>query len=221
MQGFQKCINGHFFKEGMDKCPYCPSANSSSNSNVDLNKTQITTDFGEPTTFNVTGEKTEIFNSQIPTDRTEQVVDPTPIQSRQNEQFDRTFIQGMEEVVSSQDGTEIGQQPVGTPRATRKMVGWLVSYTLDEMGIDYRIYEGNNTVGRAHNNSIIIRQDNVISSKHISILCRQNKFWIRDEMSANGTLLNGIDMELDKVFELKDGDIIKMGNTTFKFKSSL
>jgi pSer/pThr/pTyr-binding forkhead associated (FHA) protein len=40
-------------------------------------------------------------------------------------------------------------------------------------------------------------------------------------MSANGTLLNGEDLDLDKVFELHDGDLIKIGNTTFKFKSSL
>jgi hypothetical protein len=25
MNGFNKCVNGHFFKEGLTKCPYCPS----------------------------------------------------------------------------------------------------------------------------------------------------------------------------------------------------
>ena len=36
-----------------------------------------------------------------------------------------------------------------------------------------------------------------------------------------GTLLNGEDLDLDKVYELHDGDVIKIGSTTFKFKSSL
>lgn len=229
MQGFQKCLNGHFFKEGMDKCPYCPTGNAGSTPSVDLNKTQITASFDEPTASFEGGDKTEVFNpngpsnvASAPSDRTERVVPPSPSQAKKNQNLDRTFIQGVEEVVSvGQDGAEVNHRPVGAPRASRKMVGWLVSYTLDSMGLDYRIYEGNNTVGRDNNNSIIIKQDTVISSKHINILFRKDRYWIRDEMSANGTLVNGEDLDLDKVYELHDGDLIKIGNTTFKFKSSL
>lgn len=235
MQGFQKCNNGHFFKEGLDKCPYCPSgdegmsSNSNSDAPVDLNKTLITGNFDESTTAINSGEKTQIFtpngpnsNTVGPTDRTERVSAPSPSQSRKNQNLERTFIQGMEEVEHmGEDGLEVNHRPVGAPRASRRMVGWLVSYTLDSMGIDYRIYEGNNTVGRDVNNSIIIKQDTVISSKHINILFRKDRYWIRDEMSANGTILNGEDLDLDKVYELHDGDLIKIGNTTFKFKSSL
>lgn len=229
MQGFQKCNNGHFFKEGLPKCPYCPSGETSSSPNADLNKTQITVDvnsFEEPTNKFGGGEKTEVFNPNgpasnpaPPSDRTERVA-PQPTNKRPN--LDRTFIQGVEEVVSvGSEGAEVNHRPVGAPRATRKMVGWLVSYTLDSMGLDYRLYEGNNTLGRDNSNSIIIKQDTVISSKHINILYRKDRYWIRDEMSANGTLVNNEDLDLDKVYELHDGDTIKIGNTTFKFKSSL
>lgn len=235
MQGFQKCNNGHFYKEGLEKCPYCPSgdagsgAGSGSGAPVDLNKTQITSNFDDPTPPFNSGEKTEVFNPNgpssghaAPTDRTERVAAPSPSQAKKNQNLDRTFIQGVEEVVSmGEDGAEVNHRPIGAPRASRRMVGWLVSYTLDSMGLDYRIYEGNNTVGRDNNNSIIIKQDTVISSKHINILFRKDRYWIRDEMSANGTVLNGEDLDLDKVYELHDGDLIKIGNTTFKFKSSL
>ena len=224
MHGFQKCNNGHFYKEGMPKCPYCPSESTSSGPSVDLNKTQITTSIDDPTQMIGSADKTEVFSPNGPSggfsqsDRTEHVVPPTPLQAKKGS-FDRTFIQGVEEVLGSDGDND--HVPVGAPRASRRMVGWLVSYTLDSMGLDYRLYEGNNTVGRETNNSIIIKQDTVISSKHINILFRKERYWIRDEMSANGTLLNGEDLDLDKVYELHDGDTIKIGNTLFKFKSSL
>jgi hypothetical protein len=222
MQGFQKCNNGHFFKEGLSKCPYCPTGGEPSSAGpVDLNKTQITGAYDGETVEMSSADKTEVFSPGIkPTEHTERMEVPSPSQAKKNNNLDRTFIQGMEEI--EDDDFEDGQmRPVGAPRATRRMVGWLVSYSLDAMGIDYRLYEGNNTVGRDTANSIIIKQDSVISSKHINILYRKDRFWIRDEMSANGTLLNGEDLDLDKVYELHDGDTIKIGATTFKFKSSL
>ena len=221
MQGFQKCNNGHFFKEGLPNCPYCPTGESNVSGPVDLNKTQITGNYDESTVSISDADKTEVVSSNILSgDRTERIEAPTPSQAKKNNNLDRTFIQGMGEIEDSNN--EDGElRPVGAPRATRKMVGWLVSYSLDAMGIDYRLYEGNNTLGRDTANSIIIKQDSVISSKHINILYRKDKYWIRDEMSANGTLLNGEDLDLDKVYELHDGDIIKIGITTFKFKSSL
>jgi hypothetical protein len=226
MNGFQKCNNGHFYKEGAATCPYCPSGAPTSSGAVDLNKTQITGNYDGETVAYGNGDKTEVFSPQtassgsLPTDHTEQIEMPSPSQARKNNNLERTFIQGMEEV-SDSDEEEGNLRPTGAPRATRKMVGWLVSYTLDAMGLDYRLYEGNNTVGRDTINSIIIKQDTVISSKHINILFRKDRYWIRDEMSANGTLLNGEDLDLDKVYELHDGDLIKIGSTTFKFKSSL
>jgi hypothetical protein len=227
MIGFKRCNNGHMYKEDMSKCPYCPNGSSSSGSaggENDFNKTQIFSNHEDETVKISLADKTEFVSQNGPganlgsSDRTEHIVQPTPSQAKKSN-FDRTFIQGVEET-PNQDG-DSDHIPVGAPRATRKMVGWLVSYTLDDMGVDYRLYEGNNTIGRDTNNSIIIKQDSVISSKHINILFRKDRYWIRDEMSANGTLLNGEDLDLDKVYELHDGDLIKIGNTTFKFKSSL
>ena len=233
MEGFQKCNNGHLFKEGLPKCPYCPSGDSVPTDTVpdDLNKTRITVSYDDANTEVFTGgDKTEVFSSSmmssgingLPIDKTEILDAATASQTKKNKNLERTFIQGLEEVVGSgENGEEVNLQPVGNPRATRKMVGWLVSYTLDSMGLDYRLYEGNNTVGRDNINSIIIKQDSVISSRHINILYRKDCYYIRDEMSANGTLLNGEDLDLDKVYQLHDGDIIKIGTTEFKFKSSL
>jgi pSer/pThr/pTyr-binding forkhead associated (FHA) protein len=49
-----------------------------------------------------------------------------------------------------------------------------------------------------------------------------NKFYIKDEMAVNGTFLNEELIEIGKLYELNDGDTIRLGGTSlFKFKSAL
>jgi pSer/pThr/pTyr-binding forkhead associated (FHA) protein len=38
-------------------------------------------------------------------------------------------------------------------------------------------------------------------------------------MSANGTFINGEELEIGKAYSIKDGDEIRMAKTVFKFKS--
>ena len=37
MKGFQRCDNGHFFKENLGSCPHCPAGNAG---NADMDKTK-------------------------------------------------------------------------------------------------------------------------------------------------------------------------------------
>ena len=130
--------------------------------------------------------------------------------------FEKTYIGGVNySGESGQEGNGIQE-----PRAARKIVGWLISYTIDPMGVDYRIFEGNNSIGREPSNSIILSKDSTISGRHATILYRSGKFWIKDEMSANGSFLNGEEMEIQKAYELHDKDELRLGNTIFKFKSA-
>ena len=48
------------------------------------------------------------------------------------------------------------------------------------------------------------------------ILFRNGKLRIKDELSTNGTMLNGSEIE---EAELNDGDMIKIGRTELKFRS--
>ena len=122
---------------------------------------------------------------------------------------------------------EVGDKSVvgaaaGIQASTKKLAGWIVSYTLDPLGVDYKIYIGSNTIGRDISNSIPILKDNAVSAKHISILCKNGQFYIKDEMASNGTFLNDEELEIGKPYELKDRDKIRLGAvTTFIFKSAL
>ena len=67
---------------------------------------------------------------------------------------------------------------------------------------------------------IVIKDDEEISSKHIVILCRNIegqplKFFLKDNMSTNGTYLNG-SLE-DEQVELKSFDVIRIGSTELTF----
>lgn len=98
----------------------------------------------------------------------------------------------------------------------RKMVGWLVSFTIDENGIDFKLYEGRNIIGADQGCDITVSGDQAVSGKHLTILHRMGHFKFRDEFSTNGTFINDVFVEEGT---LKDGDVIRIGETIFKFRS--
>lgn len=223
MNGFKKCDNGHFYKEDLSTCPYCPGGTGASNNSGgnDLNKTIVAG--GGNTSAGSDSAKTQVFGSQSSNDGSDQTKvfgsgnSSAPGQPKRD--LNRTYIAG----VTDEDSTSAaggGASIDSTPRSARRIVGWVLSYTLDPMGVDYRIYEGNNSIGRDAGNSITITKDTTISGKHANILYKKGKFYIKDEMAANGTFVNDEELEIEKAYPLNDGDVIRLANTTFIFKCS-
>tara|TARA_B100000700_G_C14875044_1_gene775230 strand:- start:150 stop:797 length:648 start_codon:yes stop_codon:yes gene_type:complete len=214
MKGFKRCEKGHMYKDSEKECPYCPKGNKApagaddkteflGNTNGDSNENKF--------------EKTEIFVESKPSvksdsSKTKVLNNPTSSSSASNEQdLNKTFIQD----VTGSDSSE-----PSSSRSTRKLMGWIVSYSSDPMGVDFKIFEGRNFLGSNSKADITISGDQSISGTHALILCKKNKFWLRDEMSSNGTYLNDNELEPNESPEIKDGDNIKIGATLFKFKSS-
>jgi len=121
-------------------------------------------------------------------------------------------------VSSAKKSGEPGDVPKSTP--SRKLVGWLVSYTINELGIDFRLYEGQNNIGRDGKNTIRITEDSSISSHHATILCRGGQFYLRDEMSTNPSFVNGEEVMPGNTIKLKDGDSIMVGKTVLLIRFS-
>ena len=69
------------------------------------------------------------------------------------------------------------------------------------------------TIGRATVNDICVSQDSV-SRTHATIMMDENGVKIRDNESTNGTYVN--DHKIHEAY-LKDGDLIKVGRSIFKF----
>jgi hypothetical protein len=96
-----------------------------------------------------------------------------------------------------------------------RLVGWLVSYDIDPAGIDFKLYGGKTKIGRSNHCKIIVN-DSTISEEHVLMLCKDEKIILQDELSANGTFVNGKRIE-ERVL-LNDGDEVKLGSVTFIIK---
>ena len=217
---FKQCPNGHYYQG--DHCPYCKTSGSNAGSATSA-KTAIYGGLGNPQSSTKTvsgiggapqatvgGGETIINNAAVHN------------QGGASSQMNRTSSPSNSTVFGDEydmGGVPDGRAGVEGYRETRKLVGWLVSYTLDAMGVDYKLYEGRNIIGRDVECNISVN-DNMVSSKHAVILFRAGKYSITDSQSSHGTFVNDSDIELEPYY-LQDGDVIRMGKTVFKFRSSL
>lgn len=201
---YKQCPNGHYYQG--TACPYCKNGNNAQGSKTSLKTEIFEGDGGVGVGFQDTSAATVIdVDSNAAT-----VIDniaPTVNQPYSN----RT-------VFGDEEETETGKIEK-TYRSSRKLVGWLVSYTLNDMGVDYKLYEGRNIIGRDNDCNITVN-DKMVSGKHAVILFRADKYSISDQQSSHGTFVNDEDIELAPHY-IKDGDIIRIGETVFKFRSSL
>jgi hypothetical protein len=200
MKGFKQCDQGHFYSDSLSECNYCPKNNSANKtlkgSNEEDNLDTIKTEHVE------NSDKTQVFGSGSSTKSTEDALDRTII--------GRTNV--------GKDGDV--KNEVASTNQKRKLRGWLVTFDIEDFGIDFKLFEGRNTIGSKSSNDITI-QDNEVSSLHGLILFKKNKFILTDELSTNGTFLNGEELIPRNTYELNDGDEIKIGNTTLLFKMAI
>ena len=202
MKGFNQCSKGHFYKDTMNECPYCPNGGTS----TETAKTEVLGGGdNQKTSANMDASKTQVFGGA-----TESASASTP---SSNQSFDAT-----KTIIGGSD-TPLGEAKDQNEVSRRKLRGWLVSFDIEEFGMDYRIIEGRNTVGSNPSNDVTI-QDGEVSGMHALILCKKDKFIITDELSSNGTLLNGEDLSPREPFSLNDGDEIRIGTTNLLFKTA-
>lgn len=202
MKGFNECPNGHYYQVHLSQCPYCPGGSQARGGNLD--KTMI--DVGSNDNRTVVENNLDKTIFEAPEQK-------GPIAAPQKD-LSKTYIK-TDEVEADDKGIE-----KNILRERRKLVGWLVSYTIDVLGRDFRIYEGRNTLGSAVDNDLVIANDPSVSGHHAVILFRNNKFYIQDKLSTNGTKLNGSDLEPDVSQPFQDKDKIHLGDTVLYFRTA-
>lgn len=194
MNDFKLCENGHYYPKGLDECPYCPKSDAAPQPQLPK---QGREDFDlEKTLMSPKEDK------------------PTDIFKKPKEDLSRTKIFGQDDSSFSANFPVEFQQK--SPSVGRKLVGWLVSFTMDPLGIDFHLYEGRNSIGADAGCDIVVPGDPAVSGRHMTILYRMGTFKFKDEFSTNGTFVNDVFIEEGN---LKDGDQIKIGETIFKFRS--
>ena len=76
---------------------------------------------------------------------------------------------------------------------------------------------GGLSIGRSRDADVQI-EDRYASGIHARIFHREGRTYVEDMSSTNGTLLN--DAELKGEAELVDGDIVRIGDTEFRFEGN-
>lgn len=200
------CPNGHIYNSDIygDECPICHQVAT------------VTDSYTKPDTdmppFNPTGSAEGHTHIVAP----QQQTSPKPFMVGGNATDPVGETKIRKDSLAGGGKTII--RPAGGQPITkgRKLVGFLVTYNRNPMGVSYNIYEGKNFIGRDTKCDIHIPEDTQMSGQHMSILYRNvdNKFKFRDEQSSNGTFIN---KELMDEGELHNYDIIRLGGTVFIF----
>lgn len=87
-------------------------------------------------------------------------------------------------------------------------------YVLNGLNIDrsFHLQEGPNTIGRSHENDVIL-PDNTVSRQHLRIEKRGDRYFATDLESKNGTLVGGKYLSPGTEMEVKEGVPIAIGLT--------
>lgn len=187
----KKCINGHMYDAAIygDHCPFCPPSES---------KTKVANylDVDDGHTRPVAGFE-----------NLEKATKPTITVEPQSE-------------IQEEGGTvirSVGAVGLQDAKNSRQLVGVIVSFTHNQAGEVFNIYEGKNTIGRSKTCDIVFAKDSNISSNHLLILYREAEgvYWAVDQNSSNGTYING-NFVGDRV-KLSSNDIIVIGGTKLMF----
>jgi hypothetical protein len=96
------------------------------------------------------------------------------------------------------------------------VVGWFVAMSGEQKGDDFRVRDGQNTLGSSADSDIVIR-DVTVSGRHASIRHKDQKFVLTDLDSTNGTFLNEASESVARE-DLKDNDTVRVGDVVLKFK---
>ncbi len=99
----------------------------------------------------------------------------------------------------------------GTPQSD----GCLVVFYGQNIGRRYFLNTAEMIIGRSDSAAILVDQDSV-SRQHAQLTTADYKTWVEDRGSTNGTFVNNL--RTDRT-ELRDGDLLRVGQTIFKYLS--
>jgi pSer/pThr/pTyr-binding forkhead associated (FHA) protein len=68
-------------------------------------------------------------------------------------------------------------------------------------------------VGRSEANTLVL-DDEFVSTAHAMVVLREGRWWVRDEGSTNGTMVNG--QRVDGETPIRDGDELQIGRVRLR-----
>jgi len=188
-----RCPNGHIMDPSWTECPICQAANKADGGGS--SQSQKTVFEANP----ISNEPKRTIRKTALEGNIDQPHEPKKIQKRAR----KTVVQSINE----DDNNSQAEQ--------NRLVAFLVSFSLDPSGQFFPIREGRHSIGCDESSDIYIKNDDKMSRQHAILLYRRGKFLFGDNLSTNGSFVNGEEV-MDKV-ELNNYDTISMGNSEFRF----
>lgn len=197
-----KCPQGHFYDSGRfgSNCPFCGQTGTSAAAGDQTTTPLDTTDLPAPLTMpataplNPTVTSTAPLNSAVP-----------PVVMAAEPDQDKT----LPVTTDMLDGAALGVDPV---------IGWLVCVEGSNKGMDYRLHQGRNFIGRSSAMDVCIAGDNTVSrSSHAVVVYdpRSNVYLAQPGDSKELLYING-SLVLNTT-ELKPLDKLNIGSTVLMF----
>lgn len=81
---------------------------------------------------------------------------------------------------------------------------------------EYYVIDGDISLGRSSKNDVVIK-DKFVSKNHLLIRIKNQRYYLEDLGSANGTFLNGVKIDPNELIELQNNDKIGVGFIQFIF----
>jgi len=110
---------------------------------------------------------------------------------------------------------EIDSDRRGPAPGRKRLLGWLVSFDVDPSGADYPIRAGQRLYIGASSKCDIKLEDETVSSIHAIVVARDDGVFIKDELSTNGTYVNG--RRIQEATRLSNYDQLRIGNLSLLF----
>lgn len=98
---------------------------------------------------------------------------------------------------------------------TGELFAWIVAVEGNYKGKMFRLFDGQNLIGRGDESHIQIN-DRHVSEMHAAVRHKDGAYLLWDLGSTNGTKVNGV--EVTAALELNDGDRIEIGKQVLVFK---
>ncbi|GLV58836.1 hypothetical protein KDH_56650 [Dictyobacter sp. S3.2.2.5] len=115
------------------------------------------------------------------------------------------------------------REPAGTTQATMDRISEPAMFILRSDNGDviqeYPLDKAEIVIGRAPTSDILLSKDKLTSRRHATVRYENNQYLLHDEHSANGTFVNGQQLEEATPYALQDGDQVGIGEHELLFRA--
>lgn len=117
----------------------------------------------------------------------------------------------------------VAHEPAGTAQATMDRISepgvFILRSDNGDVIQEYPLDKTEIVIGRAPTSDILLSKDKLTSRRHATVRYENNQYTLHDEHSANGTYVNGQQLEEATPYVLQDGDQVGIGEHELLYRA--